>query len=189
MTNQTDSTNPARLFEESVGYLSESLNLVVRSQERVGIRVRILIRAVMVGLVITLSSFFFLIYLLTDQVDALSDTLDMITNEAIEMRSSIDNIQIVMMSFENQMEVMPILNHSVGKITTDIDTIGNGMHDIAGNVQSMSIELTELQGAMSGLSGKITGLDQTLFRVEKDMSDSTKPMRRFNQINPLNIMR
>lgn len=188
MTEKSATTDKNALFEESVGYLKQSLALSVRSQERVGFRVRILIRAVMIGLVMTLVSIFFLIYLLTNQVEALSDTLDVITDEAIEIRSSMDNIHVVLMSFDNQMEAMPPMNQSVAKIKTDIHMTSSGMKRITGDVQTMSIELSGLQAAITGLSNNITQLDYTLLRVNKDMKDTTKPLRRFNQMNPMNYV-
>ncbi|HID81332.1 MAG TPA: hypothetical protein EYH06_02830 [Chromatiales bacterium] len=175
-----------QLFEESISYLKRSLLLSAKTQQRVGLRVRILIRGVMIGLVVTLLSIFYLIYLLTNQVNSLSDSLDRITTEAVAMRNSVDNIQIVLMSFETQMDVMPALNYSVEKISGDVVTISDGMNGITHNISKVSTELTDLHGAMRGLSGKVTGLDQTLFRVERDMNSSSKPFRRFNQMNPMN---
>ena len=177
-----------QLFEDSITYLKHSLLLSAKTQQRVGFRVRILIRGVMVGLVVTLFSIFYLIYLLTNQVESLSGSLDRITLEALAMRNSMDNIQIVLMSFQTQMDVMPALNYSVEKISGDVVTISDGMNGITRNVSKVSSELTELNGAMQGLSGKVTGLDETLFKVERDMNSSSKPFRRFNQMNPMNHM-
>ena len=188
MTEKPAITDSNALFEESVGHLKQSVALCVHSQARVGFRVRLLIRAVMIGLVMTLVSIFFLIYLLTNQVESLSDTLDLITYEAVEIRSSMDNIQVVLMSFENQMEVMPLLNQSVEKISTDVHVTSSGMNLITSDVKNMSAELNGLQGAMTGLSNNVTELDNTLLRVNKDMADTTKPMRRFNQMNPMNYV-
>lgn len=185
-TSSSEESN--QLFEESISYLKRSLLLSANTQQRVGLRVRILIRGVMIGLVITLLSIFYLIYLLTNQVNSLSDSLDNITIEAVAMRNSMDNIQIVLMSFQTQMDIMPALNYSVEKISGDVVTISDGMNGITQNISKVSSDLTVLNAAMQGLSGKVTGLDQTLFKVERDMNSSSKPFRRFNQMNPLNHM-
>ena len=183
-TETEEQTN--KLFEDGIQHLKRAILLSAKTQQRVGFRVRILIRAVMVGLVVTLLSIFYLIYLLTGQVNALSDSLDDMTSEAMTIRQNIDNIQVVLMSFQTQMDALPMLNHSVEKITKDLVSITDNMHGITGNISQVSTELTDLHGAMQGLSGKVSGLDQTLFRVERDMNSATRPFRRFNQINPLN---
>jgi archaellum component FlaC len=174
------------LFKEAIENLKQAVSYQSTSQRRVSKRVKILIRSVMIGMASTLIFIFYLVYILTQQVEALSTSLDAISEETSGMLNSIEQIEIVMMTFDAHMNVLPAINQSITEIDDNLYSLTGNMSGVTNNVSQVTSELRSLRGVLASMSNKVDVLDNTLLQINKDVNDVSKPLKRFNDFNPFN---
>ena len=160
-----------------------------RTQRRVASRVRTLIRAVMVGLVTSLCFIIYLIYILTQQVNALSSSIDTISTQATLVQESMDDIEMVMITFETYMNELPGIDVSVSGIENNVFNMTRSFSAITKNISVMTNEIDSLRNTLSGVGQNTLVLNQVLQQVTGDVADGAKPMRRFNSMNPFDFLR
>lgn len=185
LENMTDE----ELFQSSLLNLKHAVVQQSMSQRRVAERVRTLIRSLVVGLGSALVFILYLIYLLTGQVEALSDSLDAISHQAVAVQESMDEIEIVMITFETYMNEMPGIDQSITKVENTMGEMTNHFASITQNISLVNGELDNLQTSMYGMGQHTVVLNQVLRQVTSDVADGTKPARRFNSMNPFEFMR
>lgn len=190
MANNTiDKMSNDELFQASMLNLKQSLLELSSTQRRVASRVRILIRSVMLGIVTTLIFILYLVYILTQQANALSNSLDNVSKQAVAVQESIDDIEFVMINFEAYMNELPGIDVSVTGIEYNIRNMTHKLATITQNVTAISKEITTLNHNLSGLGQNTLVLNQVLRQVTKDVMEGAKPVRQFNQMNPFNFFR
>jgi archaellum component FlaC len=190
MANNTISklSNEA-LFKTSVFNLKQSLLELSSTQRRVASRVKTLIRSVMIGIVTTLVFILYLVYILTQQVNALSNSLNNVSKQAILVQESIDDIEMVMINFETYMNELPGIDVSVTNLEYNITNITHKFSALTNNVTTITSEIKTLNNSLSGLGQNTLVLNQVLRQVTKDVADGAKPIRQFNHVNPFNFFR
>ncbi|MCK5917978.1 MAG: hypothetical protein KAG34_06115 [Cocleimonas sp.] len=177
------------LFQTSLLNLKQAVLQQSRTQRRVASRVRTLIRAVMVGLVTALVFILYLVFILTQQVNALSNSLDTITTQAVSVQESMDDIEMVMITFETYMNELPGMDVSVTGIEYSIHGMTNNFSRITQNVSTITTEINTLNKTLSGVGQNTLVLNQILKQITADIADGTKPIKRFNQMNPFGFFR
>ena len=190
MANDTMNTmSDEELFHSALLHLKQAILQQSQTQRRVASRVRTLIRAVMVGLVTALFFILYLIYILTQQVNALSDNLDEISKQAVVVQESMDDIEMVMINFETYMNELPGIDVSVTGLENNIYGITQNFSAITRNVSVIRTEVNTLKNTLSNVGQNTLVLNQVLRQVTGDIAEGTKPIQHFNRINPFNFFR
>jgi len=190
MTNHSlDSMSNEALFQASLKNLKQSLLQQSRTQRRVASRVRTLIRAVMVGLVTALVFILYLVFILAQQVNALSNNLDTISTQAVLVQESMDDIEMVMITFETYMNELPGIDVSISGLEISVHNMRRGFSMISNNVVVMTADISALRNTLAGVGQNTLVLNQVLKQVTGDVADGVKPIKRFNSMNPFNFLR
>ncbi len=184
-----DQMTDEELFSESFSYLKQAFLKQSASQRRVAVRVKFLIRSLMMAIVTSLLFIFYLIYILTHQVNVLSDELDAMSAEGQMVINSMNNIDSVMMKFEAHMNSLPYINESVSRIDENLSLVEVNIAGVSDNLGKITGEVNQLSQTLGSMSTSIQVLDYTVHQVNKDINDATKPIQRFNDFNPFNFMR
>ncbi|MCK5903148.1 MAG: hypothetical protein KAG28_08350 [Cocleimonas sp.] len=186
--NETKSLTDEELFHAALINLKYALLRQSRTQRRVTSRVRTLIRSVVIGLGSALMFILYLVFILTQQVNSLSSSLDDISKQAILVQDSMDDIDVVMLEFDRYMKELPGFDASVTRIENNMMSLTNNVSFITQNITEISREFVLLNGTISGLGGNTLVLNQVLQQVTLDVLEGTKPARRFNSMNPFNFI-
>ncbi len=185
MKNMSDE----ELFQASLLNLKKSMLQQSITQRRVASRVRTLIRSLMVGLVTALVFILYLVFILTQQVEALSNSLDTISKQAVLVQESVDDIEMVLITFETYMNELPGIDVSVSGIETNISNMSGRFAVISKNVSVITTEINGLKNTLSGVGEKTLVLNQILQQVATDVYEGSKPIQRFNNMNPFDFLR
>ena len=184
-----DTMTDEELFQASLLNLKHAVVQQSLAQRRVADRVRTLIRSLVVGLGSALVFILYLIYILTRQVEALSDSLDTVSHQAVAVQESMDDIEIVMINFETYMHELPEIDLSVTGVDKSMEKMTHHISSITGNISIVTHEFDNLQASMYGMGQQTVVLSQVLQQVTADVSEGTKPARYFNNMNPFEFMR
>ena len=184
-----DNMSDDELFYTSMVNLKKALLQQSRTQRRVANRVRTLIRSVMVALGTALFFILYLIYILTQQMNTLSDNLDVISQQATNVQGSMKDIRHVMTTFETYMNEMPSINVSISGIERNMLSMTGSFALITKNIAVVTSEMDGLTASMQGVGNNTLVLNQVLRQVTADVVDGAKPIEQFNNMNPFNFMR
>ncbi len=176
------------LFADSFVNLKQAFLKQSASQRSVATRVKFLIRSILVVIVTSLIFTLYLIYILTHQVEVLTNQLDIMSAEGQHVLNSVRDIDIVMMKFEAQMNTLPYINKSISNIDQNLSLVTTNVAGITDSFDLINSEVNELSKEMKSISSNIQALDHTVQRVNQDFSDVAKPAKRFNDFNPFNFM-
>ncbi len=177
------------LFGDTFEKLKEGVLKQGAAQRRVAVRVKYLIRSITVAIVTSLLFIFYLIHLLTRQVDVLTEQLDVISVEGERVLHSVRNIDTVMMKFEAQMNTLPDITDSVVSINQNLSLVTRNVAGVSDNIGTINREVYELRQTMNYVSQNIQKLEYTVYQVNQDVNSATKPIKRFNDLNPFNYLR
>ena len=179
----------ADLFNEAVCNLQQAILLQSKSQRRVATRVKFLIRSIMVGLVSALIFISYLAYLFLHQVTVLTNSLDNISLETTGLYESIEDIERDMMKFEAAMDELPHIGSSILTVNTNLSLMTSSVGEMTQHITTVKGELQGLASSLSGVSKNVQVLDASVNQMKVDINEVTKPVKRFNDFNPFNMLR
>ncbi|MCK5726568.1 MAG: hypothetical protein KAH22_07070 [Thiotrichaceae bacterium] len=175
------------LFEESIVLLKQAFIRQSHVQRSVSRRVKVLIRSIMVAIVTSLLFTSYLAYILTKEVNALSNKLDKITFQGALLQKDMNKIDVVLTKFQAQMSYLPDMKKAVDDMDTNLyqmlpkmKLLTSSMEGVTGDVSKMSLHL-------QGVSNAMQHLNQTMGRIDDDVHQASKPIQRFNDMNPFNF--
>lgn len=179
----------AELFADSLLNLKQAVLNQSASQRRVAVRVKFLIRSILGAVVVSLVFTLYLIFILTRQVETLTDQLDLMSVEGQLVLTSMNNIDIVMKKFDKQMKTLPFINESVTNIDKNLSLVTTNVGGVSDSFDIINTEVNELSKEIENISSNVEALDNTVQRVNQDIHEVTKPAKRFNDINPFNFLK
>lgn len=174
------------LFEESIVLLKDAFirqSLVQRSVSR---RVKVLIRSIMVVIVISLLFTSYLSYILTKEVSILSQELDDIIVQGELLQADMEKIDTVLSKFQAQMSYLPEMQTSVVKMDMSLYKMLPKMKLLASSMEGITGDVNKMSKHLFSVSNAMQQLNQTVDTIDNDVHQSSKPIQRFNDMNPFN---
>ncbi len=166
-------------------------------QRREGLIVRIsnqtnqIIRFSMIGLTIIAISIFTVILILLSDMSSITQRLDkvagymqainkniiVVADNVIELKQSINSVNISIVNLEKHVKFMPLINTSMGQMTDEMFKINNNIILINTNLVSINRKLNLMSLDMARMSHQIGGLNNKLGFMGHNVDRMASPIK------------
>jgi len=153
---------------------------------RIGKRTTQIIRFSMLGMLLLMIALFYLIYILTNNLNqitthmaSISTRMDGMHQHFGQVVSNMHTMQYNMAGIGSTMQAMQQDIHGVARIDDHMLAIQNDTQHISLAIQSMQIDVNNMDSHISNMSGHFGSLNQKMGHMGRDVNRLSAPMRWF----------
>ncbi len=187
----------ARELAEIIEHAMIEFNAAMKRREelsiRIGRRTTQIVRMSMVGMTLLTASIVFLIHYLTKDTHQIAERLDEIAtyiqqvNQNIvgladnmhQVKWAVNDVKLSVDQLNTHVEVMPMMNLSVGKISNNMLKINSNINYINTNIGSLNDNVNMISIDMARMSHQFDGLNRHLGMMGYNVDKMAAPMTFF----------
>jgi hypothetical protein len=174
-----------RLINESLERFERIM--AIRTELNLGIarRVSFLMRSSFIGFGLVVGAFFFMILVLSTQMDQVTTLITTMNTHFSSMNDDMDYMLSAMAEMDHHVGHLPrIVSHMDG-MYHDMQTIALNMAQIHQDMVAMTGDLGQLGGNVTDMRHSFRGVDTSVQIMRQDVQHMSAPMRMFNFFNPM----
>lgn len=176
----------AQIFKESLGDFHKAMEYRDNLTVRIGRRTTQIIRYGMFGLLVLALAMFYLIYILTTNMEQITGRMNQMAvymgNMDKQFTLVANNVQAMNRSVERMNEhihVMHLMNVAIGNISEQIGQMSIDMHQMNTNMAAMKKSMNRMSADMTNMSYQFTGLNGHVGSMEYNVNRMAAPMKIF----------
>lgn len=173
-----------RMLEQSLQRFNEIQALHAQNSANLAQRVNFLYRIAFIGLALVLGGLFFLILVISNQMNHMNRTIttmnthfDGMNGEMNRMLTAVAQMDTHMVGMVDIVRRMDAINGSVEGMADDMLTISDHLFVMNGDVDRLHFQVRDMRDSLGVM-------DSNMGFLTRDIQHLSRPMQLFNQFNP-----